>query len=219
MSSFDDKPFYFKPPWNVLFELTKLKRTRLWDVDVSFLLTSFLDKMSEDGSIDFRASGVALGSSATIYLMKSKLLLKLEEPPPTPKPKPGFLPPPLFQPLRHELTSTTITHLLEALDGALKGERIFNLKPRLEPVLPPPPQIIPHLDLYLMEIDKQMKRLYRSLMQISRDTNLIPFSKVIAALEKLESIKTFIVLLFLAKTGKVNLWQNEDCGDILITVC
>jgi len=212
------KPFYFQPPWNIFFELHRLERVRPWDVDLSFLLTSFLKEMEKRGEVDFRASGVALDSSATIYLMKSKLLLKLEEPPSPPKPPPDFLPPPIFLPLRYELTSTTIQHLLEVLDEVLKGERIFGLKPRLEPVLPPPPEVLPPIDLYLMEIEKKMNKLYRFLLQLAGEAKLISFSKVIAGLEKLEAIKTFIILLFLAQRGGVSLWQEEDFGEIYITL-
>ncbi|MFB0501671.1 MAG: hypothetical protein ACETVP_04310 [Candidatus Bathyarchaeia archaeon] len=219
MSSRVGKPFYFQPPWSVLFELHKLRRVRPWDVNISFLLSSFLNEMEKRGDVDFRASGVALDSSSLIYLMKSKLLLKLEEPPAPPKSPPDFLPPPLFLPLRYELTSTTIEHLLEALDEVLKGEQSLALKPRLKPVLPPPPEFLPPVDLYLMEIEKQMEQLYRSLSRVADGSRLIVFSKVVAGLEKLEAVKTFIVLLFLAQAGKVSLWQEENFNEIIITLC
>jgi len=217
-SSSAKKPFYFQPPWNIFFELYRLEKIRPWEVDISFLLMSFLEEMEKRGEIDFRASGVAVDSSATIYLMKSRLLLKLEEPPAPPKPPLDFMPPPLFLPLRYELTSTTIQHLLEVLDEVLKGERLFALKPRLEHILPPPPEILPSIDLYLMEIDKEMKKLHRFLLQLAKEGMLIIFSKVIAGLEKLEAIKTFITLLFLAQRGKVNLWQDERIDEIYITI-
>lgn len=217
MSSSLKKPFYLQSPWNILFEIHKLKKVRPWDVNISFLLTSFLEEMEKRGDIDFRASGVALDSSSTIYLIKSKLLLKLEEPPAPPKTRPDFLPPPLFLPLRYELTSTTIQHLLEALDEVLSGERLFTLKPRLESILPPPSEILPPIDLYLMEIEKRMENLYHFILQHADENRLIIFSKVIAGLEKLEAIKTFIVLLFLAQTGKVSLWQDENLSEIYIT--
>jgi len=218
VASISAKPFYSQPPWNVLFELHKLEKVQPWSINISFLLASFLEEMGKQGEIDFRASGVALDSSATIYLMKSRLLLKLEEPPPPPKPQPDFLPPPLFYPLRYELTSTTIKHLLEALDEALKGESIFALKPRLEPILPPPPEVLPPVDLYLMETEKQMKRLYRLLLRLAHEEELIIFSKIIAGLEKLEAIKRFIILLFLAQKGKITLWQEEEFGEIYVTL-
>lgn len=217
-SSSIEEPFWQNPKYRILFEPHKLRRLRPWDVDISFVLMSFLEEMERRGEIDFRASGVALDSSATIYLMKSKLLLKLEEPPPPPKPPLDFLPPPLFLPHRYELTSTTIQHLLEALDKVLKGEHLFALKPRLEPILPPPPEVLPPIDLYLMEIEEKMKKLYRFLLQLAQEGRLIIFSKVIAGLEKLEAIKTFLTLLFLAQKGKVSLWQEEDLNEIYITL-
>ena len=217
MSLSMEKPFYFQPPWNILFELHRLQKIMPWDVNISFLLTSFLEEMDKRGEIDFRASGVALDSSTTIYLMKSKLLLKLEEPPPPPKAPPDFLPPPLFLPLRYELSSTTIHHLLEVLDEVLKGERLIPLEPRLETVLPTP-EVLPPVDLYLMEIEDRMEDLFSFLCQLASEAKLIVFSKVVTGLERLEAVKTFIILLFLAQRGKVGLWQEEDSGELYITV-
>lgn len=216
--STEKKPWFFLPPWNILFELHKMQKVKPWAINISFLLTSFLEEMRRKGTVDFRASGVALDSSATIYLLKTKLLLKLEEPPPSPKPMPDFLPPPLMYPLRYELTSTTIKNLLEALDEALKSEKVFALKPRLEPILPPPPEIIPQIDLYLVEIEKQMNRLYRLLLELAHEEKLVSFAKIAAGLEKLEAIKRFILLLFLAQKGKVTLWQEEEFGEIYVTL-
>jgi len=219
MSPQVEKPFYFNPPWNILFELNKLRKIKPWDINISFLLNSFLEEMEKSGQIDFRASGVAVDSSSTIYLMKSKLLLKLEEPPaPSPKVQPDFLPPPLSLPFRYELTSTTIHHLLQVLDEVLKGEHVFALKPRVEPVLPPPSEILPPIDIYIMEIEKQMGKLHQFLLRLSKDSTPILFSKVVAGLKQLEAIKKFIVLLFLAQKGDVNLWQDPELNDIYITL-
>ena len=218
MPSSTSKPFYFQPPLNVLFEFHKLKKIRPWDVNISFLLASLLKEMEKRGEVDFRASGMALDSSSTIYLMKSKLLLKLEDPPAPAKPPPGFLPPPLFLPLRYELTSTTIQHLLKALDEVLTGERILALKPRVEPMLPPPPELIPSVDLYLMEIEKMMEKLYSSILRFADEGRLITFSKFIVGMKKLEAVKIFITLLFLAQTGKASLWQEEGFSEIYITL-
>ncbi|UCE29621.1 MAG: hypothetical protein JSV85_02565 [Candidatus Bathyarchaeota archaeon] len=218
MSESVEKPFYFQPPLNLLFELDKLQKVLPWDVNISFLLTSFLDRMENTGEIDFRASGVALDSSATIYLMKSKLLLKLEEPPPPLKPPPDFSPPPLFLPLRYELTSTTIQHLLTVLDEVLQGEHLFEVKPPSKSILPPPPDFLPPVDLYMVEIAEKMKILCSLLRELASKEKLVLFSKLVTGYGKLEAIKTFITLLFLAQTGEVGLWQEEDSSEIVITL-
>lgn len=183
------------------------------------MLGSFLKEMEKTGQVDFRASGVALDSSALIYLMKSKLLLRLEEPPPPPKAPMDFLPPPLFLPLRHELTSTTIRHLLEVLDDVLKGEKLIRPEKIVEePLLPTPSEILPQLDLYLMEIELQMEKLYASLSERVEGTGIVEFSTLTKSATRLEAIRTFILLLFLAQEGKISLWQNEESEEIYITV-
>jgi chromatin segregation and condensation protein Rec8/ScpA/Scc1 (kleisin family) len=213
------RPFYLRPPWNILFDFHKLEKLTPWNINVAYLLTSFLQEMEKTGQIDFRASGVVLDSSALIYLMKSKLLLKLEEPPPPPKTPQDFLPPPLFLPLRHELTSTTIKHLLEVLDDVLKGENLIHLeKPTSESILPTPSEILPQLDIYLMEIEMQMEKLYTSLIERVKGTGIIEFSTLIKDVGRLEAIRTFILLLFLAQEMKITLWQNEETEEIYITI-
>lgn len=213
------KPFYLYPPWSILFDFRKLEKLTPWNINISYLLTTFLEEMEKSGQMNFRASGVALDSSALIYLMKSKLLLKLEEPLPPPKPLKGFLPPPLVLPLRHELTSTTIKQLLEALDEALKGEKPILLEKTVsEPILPDPSEILPQIDLYLMEIERQMEKLYTSLSQRVKGTGIIEFSTMVKGMERLEAIRMFIVLLFLGQDGRVDLWQDEETEEMYIAI-
>jgi chromatin segregation and condensation protein Rec8/ScpA/Scc1 (kleisin family) len=213
------KPFYLFPPWNILFEFHKLEKLTPWNVNIAYLLKSFLENMNKSGQVDFRASGVALDSSALIYLMKSRLLLKLEEPPPPPKPPMDFLPPPLFLPLRHELTSTTIRNLLEVLDDVLKGEQLLRpVKLEAESFLPAASDLLPQIDLYLMQIEVQMERLYTSLSERVKGVGIVEFSTLIKGATRVEGIRTFILLLFLAQEGRVSLWQNEETEEIYITV-
>jgi chromatin segregation and condensation protein Rec8/ScpA/Scc1 (kleisin family) len=213
------KPFYLFPPWNILFEFNKLEKLVPWNVNIAFLLRSFLENMDKAGEVDFRASGVALDSSALIYLMKSRLLLKLEEPPPPPKPPMDFLPPPLFLPLRHELTSTTIRNLLEVLDDVLKGEQLIRPLPIVpESVLPTASEILPQMDLFLMEIETQMEKLYAILSDRVKGAGIIEFSTLIKGAGRLEAIRTFLLLLFMAQENKISLWQNEETEEIYITI-
>ncbi|MEM2915003.1 MAG: hypothetical protein QXH91_06365 [Candidatus Bathyarchaeia archaeon] len=174
-----------------------------------------MDKRAE---IDFRASGVALDSSATVYLMKSRLLLKLEEPPASPEPKLDFIPPPLILPLRYELTTTTIQNLLEALDEALQSEKLFALKAPLKSILPPPPEIVPTISMYLMEMEEQIKRLIQKIHSLVEKGEVVTFSKLVRNLDKLEMIRTFIILLFMAQNGTVSLWQEENSYEIFVTL-
>jgi chromatin segregation and condensation protein Rec8/ScpA/Scc1 (kleisin family) len=213
------RPFYLRPPWNILFELNKLDKLKPWNVNISYLLRSFLSEMERTGKVDFRASGVALDSSALIYLMKSKLLLTLQEPPPPPKPPPDFIPPPLFLPLRHELTSTTIQNLLDVLDEVLKGEKLNRLDRVVsQPILPAVTDLLPQFDAFLAELEERMQTLYELLLERVKGAGIIEFSTIIKGVDRMEAINTFILLLFLAQDGKVNLWQNEETEELYIAV-
>jgi chromatin segregation and condensation protein Rec8/ScpA/Scc1 (kleisin family) len=174
--------------------------------------------MEKRAEIDFRASGVALDSSASIYLMKSKLLLQLGTPLPTLKSKPEKIFPPLILPLRYELTTTTIQNLLSALDETLKKEKMFSLRVPLKAILPPPPEIIPTISAYLIEIEEQMEKLVQKICILAEKSELITFQKLVNKLDKIEIMRTFIVLLFMAHKGKIIIWQKEDFEEIYITL-
>jgi chromatin segregation and condensation protein Rec8/ScpA/Scc1 (kleisin family) len=188
-------------------------------VNIAFLLRQFLSEMEKLGKVDFRASGVALDSSALIYLMKSKLLLTLQEPPaPPPKLPNDFVPPPLFLPLRHELTSTTIQHLLEVLDEVLKGEKPLMDRVVAQPVLPQASDLMPQFDKFMAELETQMDKLYAHLLDVVKGAGIIQFSNLIKGLPRIEAVRTFILLLFLAQDGLVTLYQDEETEEIYITV-
>jgi segregation and condensation protein A len=215
------RPFYLRPPWNILFEISKLEKLTPWNVNIAYLLRSFLTEMDRNGKVDFRASGVALDSSALIYLMKSKLLLTLQEPPATPlKASTDFVPPPLFLPLRHELTSTTIQHLLEVLDEVLKGEKLLRLDRMVakQPILPAVTDLLPQFDRFIAELELQMDKLYADLCQRVKGQGIIEFTTLIKDLTKIEAVRIFIYLLFLAQDGLVSLWQNEETEELYIAV-
>lgn len=213
-----NKPFYLQPPWDILFDLQRLQKINPWDVDIAFLLLSFLEEMERRANIDFRASGMALDSSASIYLLKSNLLLKLEEPPATPpKPAVDFIPPPLILPLRYELTTTTLESLLEALDEALRSEKLLALKSPPKPILPPP-EIIPTISAYLMEIEDEIERLLARMRLMADKGELITFSALTKGLDRMGMIRVFIILLFMAQKGKIMLWQHEEFGEIYVTL-
>lgn len=214
------KPFYLRPPWNILFEISKLEKLTPWNVNIAYLLRTFLTEMEHTQKVDFRASGVALDSSALIYLMKSKLLLTLQEPPVQPKPPGDFVPPPLFLPLRHELTSTTIQHLLEVLDDVLKGEKLLSLNHVIEqhPVLPAVTDLMPQFDRYMAELELQIDKLYAILCEKVKGSGIIDFTTLSKGSTRIEALRMFIYLLFLAQDGLVSLWQDEETEELYIAV-
>lgn len=216
----EEKPFWLQPPWMILFDLIKLYKIKPWDVNLTNLLTTMLSEMRRRGYIDFTASGVALLSSATIYCMKTELILKMEAPSqPSVLPKPTeYMPPPIQLPFRYEYTSTTIQHLLDSLEEALRTEPEILAKLKLQPLATPPPPSIPELDQFMTEIEDQIEKLYQKVSTIARGKKPIPFTTITTGLKRLDTIRAFIIILFLASRGKIQLWQEKEFGDIYISL-
>jgi chromatin segregation and condensation protein Rec8/ScpA/Scc1 (kleisin family) len=147
------------------------------------------------------------------------LLLTLQEPPAPPKAPGDFVPPPLFLPLRHELTSTTIQHLLEVLDDVLKGEKLAHIDRVVQqPVLPSFTDLLPQFDAFLQEIELQMDKLYELLLVKVQGSGIIEFGVLAKGKTRMEAVQMFILLLFLAQDGKVSLLQNEETEEMYIAV-
>jgi len=219
MSKTTKKPFFLRPPWNILFEIDRLEKLTPWNVNIAYLLRSFLTEMENSGEIDFRASGVALDSSALIYLMKSKLLLTLQDPPTPPKTTGDITLPPLFLPLRQELTSTTIQNLLEVLNEVLKGEKNQRFdRIAVKPILPTISDILPQFEGFLTELETEMDKLYEVLNEKVKGAGIIEFATLIKGKNRMEAVQTFILLLFLAQIDRVKLWQNEETEELYIVL-
>jgi segregation and condensation protein A len=149
------------------------------------------------------------------------LLLTLQEPPPPPPKIPtDFVPPPLFLPLRHELTSTTIQHLLEVLDDVLKGEKLLSLGHEVEqhPVLPAVTDLLPKFDKFIAELELQVDKLYDLLVEKTGGQGIIDFTTLTKGATRIEALRMFIYLLFLAQDGLVSLWQNQETEELYIAV-
>ena len=212
-----EKPFYLRPPWEILFKETKLEKISPWSIDLVYLLTTLLEEMSRVG-IDFRAAGTAINSSVLIYLKKAELLLKMEEPPKAPPEKAEiYLPPPVNLPFRFEFTTTTIKDLVEALERALMDESRRSQSPKL-PTLPAPIPDLMSIETYLIEIEERSDDLLERIRLISRSGGALTLSALITEHSWPEVVRVFIMLLFLAQRDKIDLQQDEDEIDIKITI-
>ncbi len=211
------KPFWLRPPWIVLFDLIKLHQIKPWNIDLSFLLSTLLGEMEKEGSINFTASGIALLSSATLFRMKSELILKLQEPPTHPQEKTSmeFLPS-LKLPYRFDYTSTTIDHLIKVLEESLITETFIETQPKQIPITPAPPTF-KEFDQFMIDIENKIEEMYQRISQLLKETNIIPLSKLTKGFNRLEGIRIFSLILFIACRDQIRLWQEEDLAEIFIS--
>ncbi len=197
----------------ILFDLLRLHRVKPWDVDLVLILNSFLAEMKKKGYIDFSASGTALLSSSIVHRMKSELVLKMEEPPKAPIPRPNeVVPPALPFPLRFEYTSTSVSEILRTLQEVLMNEKLILEK---KPFVLSPPAVFEQLDEFLSRIEENIEEFYGELIKLSIRGPL-SFLKFVEGQTLLDVVRTFIMLLFLANQKKIVLTQDEQTSDILI---
>ncbi len=212
-----EKPFYLRPPWEILFKETKLDKISPWNIDLVHLLSTLLEEMNRVG-IDFRAAGTAINSSVLIYLKKAELLLKMEEPPKTSSQQEDvYLPPPLDLPFRFEFTTTTLTDLIVALEKALIDESRAGQKPS-PPILPEPLPDLRSFEAYLHEIEESSDTLFKKIRFINNEGGSLTLFTLTSGSDWPEVIKIFIMLLFLAQRGRIDLQQDENETDISISV-
>jgi chromatin segregation and condensation protein Rec8/ScpA/Scc1 (kleisin family) len=108
---------------------------------------------------------------------------------------------------------------LDVLDEVLKGEKLHRLdRVVAQPVLPSVSDILPQFDMFLAEIEMQMEKLYELLCEKVKGAGLIEFSTLIKGTARIEAVRTFILLLFLAQDGRVSLLQNEETEELYIAV-
>jgi segregation and condensation protein A len=208
------KPFWLRPPYLILFDLLRLHRIKPWDVNITELLNAFLGEMKKSGYIDFSASGTALLSSSVVHRMKSELVLKMEEPPKPPVPRPNEeIPPPLPFPLRFEYTSTSVAEILRTLQEVLANEKAVLAK---KPFILSPPSVFEQFDEFLANIEENIETYYGHLIKLSIRGLPLSFRKVVEGQTLLEAVRVFIMLLFLANQKKIILTQNEGDSDLYI---
>jgi segregation and condensation protein A len=211
-----EKPFWLRPPYMILFDLLRLHRIKPWDVNITYLLNAFLSEMKKRGFIDFSASGTALLSSSMIHRMKSELVLKMEEPPKPPIARPNEeVPPPLPFPIRFEYTSTSIEQVLSVLEEVLKRESVALAERKS---LLSPPEIFEQMDEFLANIEKNIEVFYANLLGKASGTATLSFIQLTKDSTLLDTVRVFIMLLFLVMQNRVNLSQKEDRGDIVISL-
>jgi chromatin segregation and condensation protein Rec8/ScpA/Scc1 (kleisin family) len=216
----EGKPFWLRPPWVVLFDLLKLRDVRPWDINLALLLNSFLEEMRTRGFIDFKTSGIALLSSATIFRMQSELVLELQEPSRMSKPSEEpeeYVPTPIQLPYRFEFSSTNVDNLIQALEEVLVAGQHATPTPRLVPV----PTVLPDvrvLDEFLVDIEKRIEDLHLRIARLLNEADVVTLSTLIVDQERIEQIRCFILLLFLASRGDATLRQDEGSEEIYITL-
>ena len=80
----------------------------------------------------------------------------------------------------------------------------------------PTQPIIQEIDEFMIAIEKNIENLYKSILRFG--DKVIPFSKLTVGLKRLEVIRVFLLVLYLTCRNKIQLWQEEDFGEIYLSI-
>ena len=115
-----------------------------------------------------------------------------------------------------ELLQTMQEDILKALEEVLKTEKT-GLPVRVKPEIPPPPDFTSEYDKMLLQWEKEIERFYEYLKGLM-DRGEILFSQLVQGLPWREIVKTFLILIFMASAGLVELHQEEEFSDIRLVL-
>jgi len=213
----------------ILKELVKSEQMNPWDIDVSLLAKRYIEMLKQMKEADLRVSGKVILAAALLLRIKATRLLEdevsqfdalLEGEDETlvlddeEMQKPGVnralykrlkLYPRSPQPRKRKVS---IQDLLEALQKALNTK-----KRRLDRV--------PIVDVQIPEkkydISQTMDKLFQRIEEYLKEKKKVKFSDLTPNdAEKMAKVYTFIPLVFLSNTGKIDLVQEEHFGEINI---
>ncbi len=225
---------------HIIYQAVKSEHMDPWNIDVSLLAQRFLADLQTMKQFDFAVSGKMILAAAILVRLKSNKLvsedltyldqliasseqneenafyddLAAEEDTNTAYIKIGdqkfTLTPRTPQPRKRKVS---VYDLVEALEKALevKGRRKIFDREEIQMEIPRPSEYIKEL---VMRIFNEVK----TFLANNGEKQLL-FTQLLKEGDRMEKVLTFLPLLHLSNSGKINLHQKEHLGDIGITLC
>jgi segregation and condensation protein A len=219
------------PEWkSILLDLVKKNELDPWNIDIIKLTSLYLDEIRRRKDLDLYIPANAVLASSILLWLKSSILKSAKEeleekeeepemiePLPEPEPEPliveeapveGVIVPP-ERIVKREIS---LDELLDAMEKLMKkGVRMKKFEP------------LPEVEDFFeaMETDEDVEdyveEVYERAKRMKDSTDSVLFSSL-AGKDPLNMVKTLLALLHLATEGKVELYQEEVFGEIVVRV-
>ncbi len=215
----ESEPFWLQPPWVILTDTLKLKKINLWNIEIDYLVKGFLEKMLLQEMVNFRVSGLALFSASLLYRWKTETLLKRDEENPIQQQieEEFKLLPPIIPPFRHTSRGISIGELLVALEKVLKDETTTRRKSLVKKnILESIQPLVYAIDPDRTQIERTLKNIYELIKSKSAVNKIVKFSELLPNRDRMEIVKVFFCVLLLGFRGYIDVWQEEDYGEIFM---
>jgi len=184
------------PRWRVLFDVTKLDRVKPWQIKLVEVIRALMEELEKYEKLDLNSCGIAAYSAATIHRMKTERLLKADIPSVENRRKVIenlVVPPPVDLPYVPEFMITTMGELVQALRSLfLKTER--------------------------KKDEERLEEFLQGLQRIFGDKEIIDVSNIFMGVDRLEAARRFILLLFAAAKGVVELIEDDECRLVAVRI-
>lgn len=200
-------------PIDMLMSLVFAREIDPWNIDIVELTGKYLEQISKAEELDLRLSGKTYLVAAILLRMQSESFF-IEEKEETEEEleELDFEPSPILPPLRRRSNKITLPELLNALLIVLEEREKRKERPKKMPE-----RHVVKVDVYRVDVKKYVEDLYMRIKMISQG-DIITFSQLLVDRSPLFIARTFLYLLFLEMSRRVEIWQEVEFGEIYIKV-
>ena len=207
-----------KVPLNILFDPEGVKKKDIWEIDLMQILKMLIEVLEKDDKKDLRIAGMAALSSSLIYRMKVENIFALQKAAMENKPirqRSDIDIQMLDIPFRHESTyPVSLNELLDLLENLIGT--IANPRERRTNQLKFEPLEVPDFKKYFNNLENIIGQYQDLVLKKLETTGSSLLGSITHDFDKIDSIRCFFAILFLARDEKVDLLQVDD--DIKVTL-
>lgn len=219
----DTRKLISKPPLNLLFNPTFVNRKDIWNINVTTLLEMLLEIINRTDNKDLRVCGIAALSSAMIHRIKVESIFELEKiamQHKSPKDsKTGDIIPelkPIEVPFRVESTyPVSLPDLLIVLENMIS--ELTNPRQKKKQI---DLEANPTFDFnqYLLKLEEVLREYQDRILESLRISGSKLFKELVANMQPIEIIRTFIAVLYLAMSNVLIVEELEEVNDIKLVL-
>jgi segregation and condensation protein A len=219
----DTRKLISKPPLNLLFNPTFVNRKDIWNINVTTLLEMLLEIINRTDNKDLRVCGIAALSSAMIHRIKVESIFELEKIAMQHKsPKDcntGDTIPelkPIEVPFRVESTyPVSLPDLLIVLENMIS--ELTNPRQKKKQIeLDANPTF--DFDQYLLKLEEVLREYQDRILESLRISGSKLFKELVANMQPIEIIRTFIAVLYLGMSNVLIVEELEEVDDIKLVL-
>ena len=207
-----------KMPVSILFDPEGVKKKDIWEIDLIQILSLLIKILEKTDKKDLIVAGMAALSSSLIYRLKVENIFALQKAAIENKPvrqRTDVDIQMLDIPYRHEATyPVSLNELLDLLENLIGT--IANPRERRTNQLKFEPLEVPDFKKYFNNLENIIGQYQDLILKKLETTGSSLLGSITQDLDKIDSIRCFFAILFLARDEKVDLLQVDD--DIKVTL-